>query len=305
MGPTDMRVSTRQLQAFLLVAEVRSFTRAAEALHVTQAGLSSMINELETQVGIRLFERSNRATALTQAGTQFLPYARQAVESLNKGMLELSALNRRQQGGICVGVSPLIASTVLPAVMREFQQCTGRSCEVVDAELEVLHDMVETGRLDATYGTYMRRASRLKSEYIFGMALRLAGPGRLIPPGLEIAGVEDWARQHDIVLWALPDSNAVQQVVDRYLLEVGAHALRRQEVCHVATVAPLISAGMGMGFVPTFLADFYDRDTVGQIALPQGAPAVDFYCTSDASNPASSSIHVFSRLLAAHCSAAA
>lgn len=164
MGPTDMRVSTRQLQAFLLVAEVRSFTRAAEALHVTQAGLSSMINELETQVGIRLFERSNRATALTQAGTQFLPYARQAVESLNKGMLELSALNRRQQGGICVGVSPLIASTVLPAVMREFQQCTGRSCEVVDAELEVLHDMVETGRLDATYGTYMRRASRLKSS---------------------------------------------------------------------------------------------------------------------------------------------
>ncbi|CFN66548.1 LysR family transcriptional regulator [Bordetella pertussis] len=117
--------------------------------------------------------------------------------------------------------------------------------------------------------------------------------------------MEDWARQHDIVLWALPDSNAVQQVVDRYLLEVGAHALRRQEVCHVATVASLISAGMGMGFVPTFLADFYDRDTVGQIALPQGAPAVDFYCTSDASNPASSSIHVFSRLLAAHCSAAA
>ena len=51
MGPTDMRVSTRQLQAFLLVAEVRSFTRAAETLHVTQAGLSSMINELETQVG--------------------------------------------------------------------------------------------------------------------------------------------------------------------------------------------------------------------------------------------------------------
>ena len=65
-----------------------------------------MINELETQVGIRLFERSNRATALTQAGTQFLPYARQAVESLNKGTLELSALNRRQQGGIRVGCRP-------------------------------------------------------------------------------------------------------------------------------------------------------------------------------------------------------
>lgn len=45
MGPTDMRVSTRQLQAFLLVAEVRSFTCAAETLHVTQAGSSDKDSE--------------------------------------------------------------------------------------------------------------------------------------------------------------------------------------------------------------------------------------------------------------------
>ena len=72
-----------------------------------------MINELETQVrnpAVRAFERA----IPHQAGTQLPAYARQAVESLNKGTLELSALNRRQQGGIRVGVSPLIASTVLP-----------------------------------------------------------------------------------------------------------------------------------------------------------------------------------------------
>ncbi|KDD47438.1 transcriptional regulator, LysR domain protein [Bordetella bronchiseptica OSU095] len=52
-GPkTDMRVSTRQLQAFLLVAEVRSFTRAAETLHVTQAGLSSMMGSFAGGGGI-------------------------------------------------------------------------------------------------------------------------------------------------------------------------------------------------------------------------------------------------------------
>lgn len=153
---------------------------------------------------------------LTQAGTQFLPYARQAVESLNKGVLELSAPNRRQQGGIRVGVSPLIAGTVPPDVIREFQQCTGRSCEIVDAELEVLHDMVETRRLDAAYGTYMQRASRLKSEFIFDMALQLACPGAMMPEG-------------------------------------GAQDLQRQQVFHIATVVSFISAGMGMGFVPAFM----------------------------------------------------
>ena len=298
-----MRISTRQLQAFLVVAEVHNFTRAAETLHVTQAGLSAMINELEAQVDIRLFERTSRSVALTPAGMQFLPYARQAVESLGKGVMELTALNRRQQGGIRVGVSPLIASTVLPAVVREFQQCTGRSCEIVDAELEVLHEMVEVGRLDAAYGTYVQRASRLKSDLIFGMALQLACPRELMPAGAAITQAEDWASLRDVVLCVLPDANAVQQVVNRYLLEAGAHMLRRQEVHHMATMVSFISAGMGMGFVPTFLSGFYDHDVVGHVNLPLELPVVDFYCTRDASNPASSSIRVFSRLLATHCHA--
>ena len=95
--------------------------------------------------------------------------------------------------------------------------------------------------------------------------------------------MEDWARQHDIVLWALRTPTRSSRSSTGTCWR-SAHAyLRRQEVCHVATVASLISAGMGMGFMPTFLADSTDRDTVSQIALPQGAPAVDFYCTSDAS----------------------
>src|SRR5260370_15558794 len=64
------------VQAFLLVAELQSFTRAAEALGTTQAAVSMKLQRLEAVVGKRLVERSPRAITLTADGTAFLPHAR-------------------------------------------------------------------------------------------------------------------------------------------------------------------------------------------------------------------------------------
>ena len=63
-----MNVTTRQFQAFLAVARLASFTRAAEEIFVTQAGLSLMLKDLEAQVGARLFDRTTRSVHLTAAG---------------------------------------------------------------------------------------------------------------------------------------------------------------------------------------------------------------------------------------------
>ena len=64
------------VQAFLLVAELQSFTRAAEALGTTQAAVSMKLQRLETVLGKRLVERSPRAVRLTADGAAFLPIAR-------------------------------------------------------------------------------------------------------------------------------------------------------------------------------------------------------------------------------------
>src|SRR5215467_3917976 len=62
--------TSRQLRAFLLVAQYRSFSRAAAALFITPSGLSLLIRELETQLGVRLFDRTTRQVALTNSGTE-------------------------------------------------------------------------------------------------------------------------------------------------------------------------------------------------------------------------------------------
>ena len=65
--------TSRQLRAFLLVAQHRSFSRAAGALSVAPSGLSLMIRELETQLGVRLFDRTTRHVALTPFGNEWSP----------------------------------------------------------------------------------------------------------------------------------------------------------------------------------------------------------------------------------------
>src|SRR4051794_19509060 len=68
-----MDCTSRQLRAFLLVAQHRSFTRAAAQLFIPPSGLSVLIRELEGQLGFRLFDRTTRHVAPTAAGGQFLP----------------------------------------------------------------------------------------------------------------------------------------------------------------------------------------------------------------------------------------
>src|SRR5438093_1153770 len=74
------------VEAFLLVAELQSFTRAAEALGTTQAAVSMKLQRLESVVGKRLVERSPRAVALTAAGAAFLPHARALIEAHDRAL---------------------------------------------------------------------------------------------------------------------------------------------------------------------------------------------------------------------------
>ena len=79
-----MDFTSRQLRAFLLVAQHHSFARAAEALFVTPSALSLLIRELENQLGFRLFDRTTRHVALTAHGGQLLAIARRSLGRASK-----------------------------------------------------------------------------------------------------------------------------------------------------------------------------------------------------------------------------
>src|SRR5689334_3576213 len=145
--PLTRRSSSRramelaQLEAFLQVAHHRSFSRAAEALFLTQPSVTARIQSLEREIGERLFERTGRSVTLTDAGTAFMPHAQRALTAVQEGTDAIEAVRHGEVGSLRIGASPSIATYVLPGVLTHFRQTrprvhvhltTGTSEEVVE-----------------------------------------------------------------------------------------------------------------------------------------------------------------------------
>jgi DNA-binding transcriptional LysR family regulator len=115
-------LDTRLLRAFVLVAEERSFTRAAERLFLTQQALSAHVQQLETRLGVRLFERTTRTVALTAAGELLLPHAISTLQALDAGIDRLAAATRVQRATLRVGLSGTSTVPLVNLTMRRFRE---------------------------------------------------------------------------------------------------------------------------------------------------------------------------------------
>ena len=122
-----MNLTQRQMQAFLAVARLRHFTRAAEQLHITQAGLSAMMKDLEAQLDCRLFDRTTRSVSLTEEGLQLVPVADRLVTELQAVRDAIHHVSFKARSVLTVGVTPVVAaSEQCNAPRRLAFQCSGR-----------------------------------------------------------------------------------------------------------------------------------------------------------------------------------
>src|ERR1700754_3012422 len=109
-------VHLRDLRYFVAVAEELHFTRAAEALYVSQPALSRQIRALENELRAPLFERDRRSVRLTDAGAALLPGARAVLEAWAAAESALAAALDRQAAALVVGMSTGVGRSLLPAV---------------------------------------------------------------------------------------------------------------------------------------------------------------------------------------------
>ncbi|WP_341912209.1 LysR family transcriptional regulator [Ferrovibrio terrae] len=106
------------VQAFVLVADLASFTRAAEAMDATQSAVSLKIKRLEDELGRRLFERTPRKVRLTAAGQLFLDRARQLIAA-HGNALEAFAIERRR---LSIGISDHAVGAELPLLLQRVKR---------------------------------------------------------------------------------------------------------------------------------------------------------------------------------------
>jgi DNA-binding transcriptional LysR family regulator len=112
----------RHLRYFVAVAEELSFTRAAGRLLMTQPSLSTQMKQLETELGVELFDRSRRSIRLTEAGRVLLDESRQVLAQLDRTVKVVRRVGNGEVGHLSVGFVPSASNRTLPPVLRAFRR---------------------------------------------------------------------------------------------------------------------------------------------------------------------------------------
>ncbi|MGZ3563448.1 MAG: LysR family transcriptional regulator [Vulcanimicrobiaceae bacterium] len=110
----------RQIRYFMAVARHAHFTRAAEELSVAQPALSQQIGSLERELGVRLFDRTNRRVSLTAAGTALLARAERIIADVDATAEEMSAFAGGLRGRVLLGTNQSLAEYTLPKILGRF-----------------------------------------------------------------------------------------------------------------------------------------------------------------------------------------
>lgn len=153
LGERKMYLTLRQMEAFLAVANLRSFTAAGKSLHITQSATSALVKELEEQTGLCLFDRTSRFVALSPDGQNFFPIVQKAFQECMLAENLAQAMKKQRSAFVRVVGAPLIACTLLPLIIADFAHFAPEiHVQIVDQPMSLLQQSVAKGDADVGFG---------------------------------------------------------------------------------------------------------------------------------------------------------
>lgn len=244
-----MNVTLRQLRAFIAVAEAQHFTRAGDALNLSQSTVSTLVRELETNLGLRLFDRHTRMLRLTEAGAEILPLARKAVADLDSVVGSSNQLKTLGRGRVSLAVSSVQAALVMPRMIQAFtERNPGVKVVMHDVAQDRVLDMVRAGEVDFGLGT------AFGSRHDLGMRLLWTETFHAILPTdhpLARARELSWKDLKNVpVIGPRPD-NPVREQLDFALAREGISLTLSYEVSLPLSIVGMVEGGLGVGVMTT------------------------------------------------------
>ena len=266
MQITALNVSTRQLRGLLALAQLRSFTRAAEQMHLSQPAFSALIRALEEAVGTRLFERDTRKVSLTAEGALFVDSAARLLRDFEPSLADLGEHVARRRGRVALAALPSLAAGWLPPLLAQFQQAhPGIAIEVADALSEDCVERVRGGRADFAIAAVRASAPELRADLFcadrFHLVCRHDAP-LAAKPRPTLADIASLPFIH------LARTSSVRQHVEAAIAPLQMNTVMELE--QLSTVAGMVRAGLGVTVVPMLTLFHFDHAEL--VTRPLRAP---------------------------------
>ena len=247
----DHTLELRTLELIVEVADRRSFTAAAEALHLSQSALSRSVNEAERRLGARLFERTTRSVELTPVGREFTRLAREQLGDAARSRHEFTLFRDGQRGVVRVSAVPSVAATVLPAFLADLRITRpGITVEVDDTLAHDATDRLMSGLVDFAItaddsipdGAHFTPLVTDRFHVVFRPDHRFHGRGTVT--------WHEFATEPAVMFGP---SSSLRVFTDRALDDLGLSMYRAAEAQNIAVIAGLVSAGMGVAAAPALV----------------------------------------------------
>jgi DNA-binding transcriptional LysR family regulator len=245
-------VELRHLRYFVAIGEEQHYGRAARRLRVAQPALSRQIQDLEEELGFKLFERLPRGVKLSTAGKLFLEDARRILQEVSEAAARADRVARGQSGTLRVGFAENASwRGVVPDSFRRFRE------QKPDAELQLQPaaslaqlDAIRSGSLDAGFVNFMPKAdAELDQLRVAINHVELAAPKRHPLTKLKKIRLRDLT-DAPFVWFPRRDSPTFYDQLMHECYRGGLRSPRIvQEGLNEATILSLVSTGLGVGWV--------------------------------------------------------
>ena len=241
-------MNIRDLRYFVAVAELGHFGKAAEQCFVSQPTLSGQIKKLEEELGVQLFERTNRRVVLTDAGQQIQPLAQRILREVESVKEIADSTKDPLSGRFKLGAFPTLATYIFPELVPALKKLAPKlRLILIEEKTAVLLEQLRTGQIDAALLALPIHDDYFLSQKLFDDEFMLAVP-----------------KDHELAAAKKVDQAMLAQ--QRLLLLEEGHCLRDQalEVCQLhglgeeqdfratglETLRQMVRAGTGITFMP-------------------------------------------------------
>ncbi|BAL24229.1 LysR family transcriptional regulator [Azoarcus sp. KH32C] len=260
-----MKIDFDGIQAFVVIAELGGFSKAAEHLHVTQTALTRRVQKLESYLGLRLLDRTTRYVELTAVGREFLPQAKAIVGEMTLAVGRLKDMSKHARGSFTLACVPTMASHVLPAVIRRYMEShPGNRVRLIDTTAFEVRDAVLHGQAEIGIGIPTERHPELLETPLLEEPLMFFC--RQEHPLSDRKSVT-WSDMRETELVVVGSMTATRVFMDYQLAKRGISLSGAYEVQHHATAISLVAAGVGTAILPASTLEEGARPGVCRIPL--------------------------------------
>ncbi|MFC4023882.1 LysR family transcriptional regulator [Oceanobacillus longus] len=237
----------QHLVVFKEVAVRKSFSRTAEALHMSQPAVSQYIASLEKELGVRLLERSNKFVELNKAGKIVYQYSQQILRSYDQMQILVSDLQNDPSGELKIGASYTIGEYLLPKLLAELQErypqivpevTIGNTDEIGS---QLLHHEIDIGLIEGNYSHQQFSVEQFSTDKMYIIAAKRQ-PYKVE----EEVSIEDLEKE----TWIIRESGSgTRKVLENFFEKHCLHPKRVLTFGSTQTIKEGVEAGLGISLL--------------------------------------------------------